>query len=79
MRPALPPDLPNHFTEKGAQKLAERIERYWAERGYACKTHLVEHITHEAEREHGERHTIYFIRSNIGPLGFPPEKEASLD
>jgi hypothetical protein len=73
-------DTPNHFTARGAEKLAKRIERYWKERGYAgIKAHIVEHIVDLELLERGERRTIYFVRSNIGPLGFPPEKEASLD
>jgi hypothetical protein len=71
-------DIPNHFTERNAERLAKRIEKYWKERGYAgIKTHIVEHIVDEGIRERGEHKTLFFVRSNIGPLGFPPEQEAS--
>jgi hypothetical protein len=73
MCPLIPPDLPNFLTEPNARKLAKRIERYWAERGYDCKTEIVDHISDEATRPPPhERHTIYCVRSNIGPDGFPP-------
>jgi hypothetical protein len=73
MRPLIPPNLPNFLTEPNARKLAKRIEQYWRKQGYAgIKTHIVEHITDETTRERWDRHTIYCIRSNIGPDGYPP-------
>jgi hypothetical protein len=67
----------NYLTSRGAQRLAKRIERYWQERGYAgIQTNLLPYIIDEGMRERGEHKTLYFVRSNIGPLGFPPREAA---
>jgi hypothetical protein len=67
----------NYLTSRGAQRLAKRIERYWQERGYAgIQTNLVPYIIDEAVRGHGERKTLYFVRSNIKGNGFPPREAA---
>lgn len=63
----------NFFTERGATKLAKRFERYWQAQGFAgIETRVVDDIVDEELCERSERRTIYFVRSNIGPLGFPP-------
>jgi hypothetical protein len=74
-------DAPNTLSEAGAKRLARKIEDYWRARGYAgIKTKIADHIVDGALLEPGERRTIYFVRSNIGALGFPPRKDgAALD
>jgi hypothetical protein len=68
----------NTLTAAGARRLAHKIEDYWQARGYAgVKTKIVDHIVDNALLEPGERRTIYFVRSNIGLLGFPPRKDGA--
>jgi hypothetical protein len=68
----------NYFTERGAKMLGKRIEGYWRNRGYVgIQTHLIEHVVDDGMCEPGERKTIYFVRSNIGPLGYPPKEKAA--
>jgi hypothetical protein len=68
---------PNGLSEAGAKRLARKIEDYWQTRGYTgIKTNIVDHAVNDALLEPGERRTIYFVHSNIGPLGFPPRKDA---
>jgi hypothetical protein len=70
----------NYFTRPGAEKLQGIIERYWRRKGYrGIETRIVEHICDRAELEPRERATIYFVRSNIGPLGFPPVRKPDLE
>jgi hypothetical protein len=71
-------DIPNNLTEAGAKRLARKIEDYWRKRGYTgIKTKIVDHVDNDALLEPGERRTIFFVRSNIGPRGFPPRKDSS--
>jgi hypothetical protein len=68
---------PNSPTEGGAKRLARKVEAYWQTRGYfGIKTKIVAHVD-DALLEPSERRTIYFVRSNIGPLGFPPRVAAA--
>jgi hypothetical protein len=68
-------DTSNTLTAAGAKGLAHKIENYWRKRGYAgISTKIIDHIVDNELLEPGERRTIYFVRSNIGKLGFPPRK-----
>lgn len=71
-------DTSNTLTKVGAERLARRIEDYWRKRGYTgIKTKIDGHIVDNVLLEPGERRTIFFVRSNIGPLGFPPRKDGA--
>jgi hypothetical protein len=65
------------LTEAGAQRIAKKIENYRGARGYSgirtCVEPLI--VPDELCRDH-ERRTIFVVRSNIGPLGFPPREAA---
>ena len=61
----------DYFTRAGAERLSGRIVDYWKLRGYfGIEITLVEHkLTLPGEKE---SKVLYFVRSNIGPKGFPP-------
>jgi hypothetical protein len=62
------------LTESGARGLARMIESYWRGRGYLGIKCRVEHevIECEARGDDYRPHAVFFVRSNIGPTGFPP-------
>jgi hypothetical protein len=59
--------------EPGAKRLASIIERYWRGRGY--QGIAIEHDLGWAPEDDRER-ANYAVRSNLGPLGFPPRGAA---
>lgn len=61
-------DAPEHSDAKGAQRLKERIEAYWKERGFKIKVEL-----HEAGFSPSMRSARVDVRSNL-VSGLPPKK-----
>lgn len=62
----------DYFKKNNAKSLQAKIEKYWRDRGYhGIKTWLTYMTFTDDERDHG---TLYFVRSNIGPRGFPPKR-----
>jgi hypothetical protein len=62
----------NSMTRLGAQALCQKIERYWRKRGFlGIETYLLHQKVTPAYSPHGDQE-FYFVRSNIGPSGFPP-------
>lgn len=53
------------LTYRGANELAARIRDYWTRRGYSEIQTFVLQVNAK------DYSTIYCVRSNIGPLGFP--------
>ena len=61
----------DYFTRNGAERLSERIVDYWKLRGYfGIETKVIEHKITLPGGEEPE--VLFFVRSNIGPKGFPP-------
>lgn len=62
-------------SKSGAERIAKRIENYWAMRGYSLiKTSIYPVKTLFQTR--GTRSPIYGVVSNIGPTGYPPREPA---
>lgn len=62
------------LTEGGARGLAHKITRYWQRKGYkgiAVRIEPIETIRLRADE------ILYTVRSNIGPLGYPPRETAA--
>jgi hypothetical protein len=62
----------NTMTLSGATRLAKRIEQFWLDRGYAG----IETTTGAEmgpKGKNGDQQSIYSVRSNIGPTGYPPQ------
>lgn len=61
-------DVPDHCSPAGATMLADRIKAFWQAQGYnGVKTRVV---------ESGAAYlSMYAVRSNIAPLGYPPKIE----
>lgn len=60
----------NYLTATNARALQSRIERYWRARGYlGIKTWLE---AGPGLTDNNTEKLMYFVRSNIGPNGFPP-------
>lgn len=62
------PDVTDIYSKTGAFQVARYLERYWKGRGYhgmRAEAFLIE----------GTR-SAWGIRSNIGPLGYPPKVAA---
>ena len=51
-------NIPDHMTKPGAEFLAERIRRYWLQRGHFAK------VWTEKLQTHGEGE-VFVIRSNL--------------
>lgn len=63
---------PDLLCYRPAEALAQTISRYWIARGYlGIKTHL-EPARLDSSKIGPAAETLYLVRSNIGPLGFPP-------
>lgn len=60
-----------HMNFPGATALAQRIEQFWRDRGYHGIKTFIE-ANECVERKAGGGHMLYSVRSNIGPLGYPP-------
>lgn len=66
---------PNYFTRGNAQTLREWIEHHWHSKGYlGIRTWLeprwIEGVTIGGKPAPGS----WYVRSNIGPTGFPPRE-----
>jgi hypothetical protein len=60
------------LSEPGAKRLAHRISTYWKSRGfYGIKTFVLKLDVPHRKRP-GQVQPVYFVRSNIGPRGYPP-------
>ncbi len=69
----------DNLSQVAATRLADRIKQFWIARNYqGIKTHI------EAARVRdrwghklvGREDSIWIIKSNIGPLGYPPKERA---
>jgi hypothetical protein len=66
------------LTREGAEKLAAKLERYWKRRGYLGIRTSVEPFSAiprsppATQRPHVDGERFFQVRTNIGPLGFPP-------
>lgn len=63
-------NIDTHLTQEGAYQLARRIEHYWRDKGYLGIRAWV------TERMGQGKHygAFYDVRSNIGPMGYPPRR-----
>ena len=61
----------DYMTQRGAEALCKKILDYWKDKGF----HGIRvHLERELVKLPGDSHdnALYFVRSNIGPTGFPP-------
>lgn len=66
-------DGPDHCSEDGARKLADRIKSYWLVRGYAeIRTQVVK-VKPPKPHLPGTK-SAFAVISNINEFGFPPRK-----
>jgi len=66
---------PNYFTEQNARILRDWIERHWHSRGYLGVRTWLEPRWIEGEPIGGKPGPgSWYVRSNIGPKGFPPKE-----
>jgi hypothetical protein len=56
----------DHYTGPGSVRLKETILTYWQNRGF--------HGIRVERYRHPDFPALWFIRSNIGPNGYPPRK-----
>lgn len=60
----------SYLNERGAKKLARKIEDYWKKRGYyGIETWVIDQVCNAKSGPE----TFYFVRTNIGANGFPPK------
>lgn len=68
-------------SEIGANRIADRLIRYWKGRGYTGITAAaveapikIPLFTWHAGRQQRDRRPVFAVVSNIGPDGFPPRR-----
>lgn len=58
--------------EVGARRLADKIRRYWVERGYVGIRTSTAKLGGIKPRRAGVK-PVWIVMSNIGPTGYPPK------
>lgn len=61
------------MSEIGARKLAGAIEQHWHAQGYHGIKTFYDVRKVEIDPATGKEKKLWFVRSNIGPTGFPPK------
>lgn len=64
----------DHCSKAGAQLLASRVASFWIKHGYPKIRTRIERVYFEGmDKLEADGRQHWGVRSNIGPLGYPPQ------